>query len=281
MEVLRKSYCSLKTAKAKLEFLQCEDVSPNDAADLFEGTDDCLDSTPGVSDISQAILDLDADANLDNKILPVIDSRCDSVCRREKELAKSAIKVAENELIKNQETLNGIRDGLNLFGDSVRELREQTYSHEEVLTELTNKAYKFFPKGSKDPEVISTRQKLLDGIETAIGFGTTDTYENIIAATEKEITIAKDKLEKSTDKSEKKLGVMRRYKNKVMRGIQIMSNTDKVAKVSKAVGGLVVAIGKFQSNDVKTIFSGVADVTSILLDFLPPPASIIGGMYII
>eukprot|EP00093_Oithona_nana_P000714 00714.XXX_2195_1516_1 [CDS] Oithona nana genome sequencing. len=165
LEDLRKSYCSLKTAKAKLEFLQCDDVSPNDAADLFEGTDDCYGST---SDLSQAILDLDADANLDNKILPVIDSRCDSVCRREKELAKSAIKVAENELIKNQETFNGIRDGLDLFGDSVRELREQTYSHEEVSTKLKDKAYKFFPKDSKDPEVISTRQKLLDGIETAI-----------------------------------------------------------------------------------------------------------------
>ena len=253
--------------------MQCKNVSPNDAAELFEDTDDCFG---GTADLSQAILDLDAEETLDNKILPVVDLKCDSdsACHAEKKKAEAALKTSENELISTRDSLAKIGGFLNEFKDAVLEQREQTYSHETVSTKLRQKVDRFFPPDSTDKEEISTRKKLLEGVENAIGFGTTDTYQNIIAATEQEITIAKDNYEKSKNK----VGVMKTYKNKVIRGLKIMSNTDRIAKASKAVGGIVAAIGKFQSNDALTIVSGVADVVSTLMDFLPPPASIVGGM---
>ena len=88
-----------------------------------------------------------------------------------------------------------------------------------------------------------------------------------------ELTLVTNKLEKSyTDKN-----IIQRSKTQIVSHFKFMSTADKVEKVGGAVNSVVGAIAKFQSGDTLEIVSGSLDITTAILDFAPPPFSIVAG----
>ena len=103
--------------------------------------------------------------------------------------------------------------------------------------------------------------------------GALATYQNVYDSVLNEVRVKSNNLEKTyTNRN-----MLKRAKNQVKRHFKTMSNTDKLSKVSTVVGSCVGAVPKFQSNDPLQITSGVLDIATSILDFAPPPFSLIAG----
>ena len=61
------------------------------------------------------------------------------------------------------------------------------------------------------------------------------------------------------------------------RNINLMSDHDFIDKTAGVVKSVVGAIPKFKSGETLEIFSGSLDIATAILDFAPPPSSIIAG----
>ena len=103
--------------------------------------------------------------------------------------------------------------------------------------------------------------------------GSTITYEEIYAEATTELRATTAKLETSVTKQ----NILERAKGSLERNLQMMSNEDMIAKSTAVVGSVVGAVSKFESGNALECVSGALDIATAVLDFAPPPFSLISG----
>ena len=100
--------------------------------------------------------------------------------------------------------------------------------------------------------------------------------------------LTKDYLHARRRQAEKDENILNRLKSELKStksGIRAMSKTEAVYKSSKALSSVVAAVRKFSSTNedgspnAVMIVSGVGDIANAIATFLPPPATIITGVF--
>ena len=107
----------------------------------------------------------------------------------------------------------------------------------------------------------------------------------VIATGEWETTYDEDGKEVSKE-IKKKRGHVETYLKRARRGWRGMTSTDKLEKGTAVLGSLSSGISKFVSvngedklKDAGMIVSGVLDIVGAATEFLPPPASLVTGVF--
>ena len=275
---MKSEYCVLTASEKYNMLLNCPGLQEKTMADLFELTDD-EGCTNGESEI---ILDLDTDGILETRLQSYATTACNEDCQKLKMKTEQDIEAMIEHEEHEVDYFTKMKEGIDLFASFVYERREVNNNREQYRQELLNQVDQTFDgvfEGSDNVfhlrRVDEEKEKMKQKINDAMDFdpGALATYQNVYDSVLNEVRVKSNNLEKTyTNRN-----MLKRAKNQVKRHFKTMSNTDKLSKVSTTFGSCVGAIPKFQSNDPLQITSGVLDIATSILDFAPPPFSLIAG----
>ena len=278
---LRYDYCNLR-AEEKWKYLKNETIEPEVVAELFQMTDDedCSNED------SSVILDLDENEGnvLVNIIEQVVLQACDSECKNlkaqvEADLAKIEEKEEKEALYWNHAKV-ATEKFTKLLTDEggLLEFTDNLEDKNKITKKLEDTVDKLFGDISNDPadqEKIKTeKKKMKDSIKKASEKPGKEMKHQIMSDSKKRFQqVSKKAVEAIHNKNK-----VNKTKSKVKKHFKTMSKSDGVAKTANAVSSVVGAVPKFTSGNALEVVSGVLDIATAILDFAPPPFSIIAGI---
>lgn len=217
---------------------------------------------------------------------------CDSECRTIKEkiirkfnLTAAAIdKMYDKNINKTSDIvimLSRTSMFLTVLGQSAQEWKQATHTGRVQYEMLKKKIQKAEEDGVLDRKFaknlrIRTKSALAIDPEAA-GTYSADSLNNVIASVNKAIRENQESQIKDLTGLKKAKEQAKNYGKTTIRELTSMSKTDALSKGANALGGVALAVSKFQSadGDALKIISGVLDLTNSITQFMPPPASLV------
>jgi len=245
----QEKFCGLHLC-AKKHALGCNDMTAEKANALLSGMSQERGCTLTANDIFAL-----NDEEINNKLQKMCN---DEECQEAQAKANKDIDEAEDGFTSHLDTIETISEVAVQALESILEETNDGDDSSELLARIDNNSM-------LDTE---TQNKLKESVKIA------KSPEDRIKVIENELSVKASNAEKARNQKSK----MGLQFNKIKRGINVMSGTDGLGKVSTAGGSILNAVGKFQEGGAENIIAGGLDVVSAISNFLPPPASIVTGL---
>ena len=268
---LMHDYCSLDP-KEKLNFLLCI-KNPELGAELFDMTYDETCSSDG-----EEVLAEDSNQKLQTILEKVAETKCDPACQAQTNESLATLTTAESNANGVFNALKITKTKLEEFNNNVENYVNLKTDKRSVQNQLDKRVDIIFGNLVANNETKATAVKRVKELKAKISKELESpgaNYENVLSPLKQEINFVKQQ----TVVANKNKDIIKRAGNKIRKNFKMISNPQKLQKATAAIGAVASAIPKFQSGNVLNIISGTLDIATAILEFLPPPASIIAGTF--